>query len=284
MITLKGAEVSAKIKEQVSEICGCMEGHIPTAALVRVGERPDDISYEKGAIKKIHSFGMEVRSYVFPEDIPEEDFMREFERINEDDEIDGILLFKPFPQHLNEYRIEMMIRPEKDLDGISPINTAKVFSGERDGFAPCTAEAVIEMLKANEIPIEGQHAIIVGRSMVVGRPLSMLLLKENATVTICHTLTCGLRDVCRQADILITAVGKARMITTDYMSDGAVVIDVGVNVDENGKLCGDVDWTGLEEKAKAATPVPGGVGAITTAVLCKNLAAAALRRYQKKQA
>ena len=278
MITLKGAEVSAKIKDQVQEIVEKLDGHVPTAAIVRVGERPDDLSYEKGVIKKIASFGMESKTYVFPEDISEEAFLEEFRKINADESVDGILLFMPLPKHMNGKLFESAIDPVKDLDGISPVNRAKVFAGEADGFAPCTAEAVIEVLKAFEIPMAGKRAVVVGRSMVVGRPLSMLFLKENATVTVCHTKTADLKEECKRAEILVAAAGKAKMLDKEYVADGAVVIDVGINVDENGKLCGDVKWDGLDEAASAATPVPGGVGAVTTAVLCKHLAQAALRR------
>ena len=278
MITLKGAEVSAKIKDQVQEIVEKLDGHVPTAAIVRVGERPDDLSYEKGVIKKIASFGMEAKTYVFSEDISEEEFLEEFRKINADESVDGILLFMPLPKHMNGKLFESAMDPVKDLDGISPVNRAKVFAGEADGFAPCTAEAVIEVLKAFEIPMAGKRAVVVGRSMVVGRPLSMLFLKENATVTVCHTKTADLKEECKRAEILVAAAGKAKMLDKEYVADGAVVIDVGINVDENGKLCGDVKWDGLEEAASAATPVPGGVGAVTTAVLCKHLAQAAVRR------
>lgn len=254
--------------------------HVPTAAIVRVGERPDDLSYERSVLKKIAAFGMEAKSFAFPEDISEEEFLKEFQKINEDEQIDGILMFMPLPKHMNAKRFENMIAPEKDLDGISPVNRAKVFAGEEDGFAPCTAEAVIETLKAFEIPIAGKRAVVVGRSMVVGRPLSMLFLKEHATVTVCHTKTKDLKKVCQEGEILVAAAGKAGMLDLDYVADGAVVLDVGINVDENGKLCGDVKWDGLDTKASAATPVPGGIGAVTTAVLCKHLAQAAVRRAE----
>ena len=281
MLTLKGAEVSAKLKDQVLETVAGLGGYVPTAAIVRVGERPDDLSYEKGVMKKIAAFGMEARSFAFPEDISEEEFKQEFQKINNDEHIDGILLFMPLPKHMNGKVFESLIAPEKDLDGISPVNRAKVFAGESDGFAPCTAEAVIETLKAFEIPMAGKRAVVVGRSMVVGRPLSMLFLKENATVTVCHTKTKDLKAVCNEAEILVAAAGKAGMLDAEYVADGAVVLDVGINVDENGKICGDVKWEGLEEKASAATPVPGGIGAVTTAVLCKHLAQAAQRKLNK---
>lgn len=168
-------------------------------------------------MKRIAAYGMESKSFAYPADISEEEFFAEFQKINDDETIDGILLFRPLPKHINEKRAEAMIRPEKDLDGICAVNTAKVFAGEKDGFAPCTAEAVIEVLKAFDLPITGKRAVIVGRSMVVGRPLSMLMLKENATVTICHTKTENLKAVCQEADILVAAAGKAKMLDASFL-------------------------------------------------------------------
>lgn len=275
MITLKGAAVSEKIKEQVEELLKENGKRIPKLAIVRVGERPDDLSYERGALKKMAAFGLEAESFAFPEDMTDQDFKREFSKINENPDVDGILLLRPLPKQIVEKDIEHMIDPKKDLDGISPINIAKVFAGDDSGFAPCTAEAVVEVLKANEIALAGKKITIVGRSMVVGRPLSMLLLKENATVTICHTRTVNLKETCRHGEILIAAAGQAKMLDASYVGNGAVVIDVGINVDENGKLCGDVDFDTLEGTASMATPVPGGVGAVTTAVLAKHLVLAA---------
>ena len=189
MIILKGAEVSAKIRDQVHELLKELDGKIPRLAIVRVGEKPDDLSYERGAIKKITAFGMEARSYAFPEDVDNEEFQKEFRKINEDPEVSGILLLKPLPDRICQEDLDRIIDPSKDLDGISPVNIAKVFAGDGSGFAPCTAEAVVETLKAYEIPIAGKRAVIVGRSMVVGKPLAMLLMKEHATVTVCHTRT-----------------------------------------------------------------------------------------------
>lgn len=275
MITLKGAAVSAKIKEEVTELLRERAGAVPKLAIVRVGERPDDMSYERGALKKMENFGLRAESFSFPADILNEDFQGEFKTINENPDIDGILLLRPLPKHINERDIEHMINPEKDLDGISPENIARVFAGENDGFAPCTAEAVIEVLKANDISLSGKRVSVVGRSMVVGRPLSMLLLKENATVTICHTRTQELEKTCQKAEILIAAAGQAKMINSSYVGADAVVIDVGINVDQDGNLCGDVDFESLNGVAAMATPVPGGVGAVTTAVLAKHLVLAA---------
>lgn len=277
MLELRGKKVSDGIKEYVSKELETLS-FVPKLAIVRVGENPDDMSYERGATKKLKSFGLDVASYVFSQDISDEDFKKAFKDINEDDEVTGILLLRPLPRTINEKDIENMIDPKKDLDGISPTNIAKVFAGDTTGFSPCTAEAVIEVLKAYDIELTGKRVTVVGRSMVVGKPVSMLLLKENATVTMTHTKTVDLRKTCSDAEIVIAAAGRAKMLNSDYCGQDAVMIDVGINVDENGKLCGDVDYATLDGKASAATPVPGGVGTVTTAVLAKHLIQAAKMR------
>lgn len=277
MLELRGKKVSDGIKEYVSKELETLS-FVPKLAIVRVGENPDDLSYERGATKKLKSFGLDVASYVFPQDMSDEDFKKAFKDINEDDEVTGILLLRPLPRTINEKDIENMIDPKKDLDGISPINIAKVFAGDTTGFSPCTAEAVIEVLKAYDIELTGKRVTVVGRSMVVGKPVSMLLLKENATVTMTHTRTVDLKKTCSDAEIVVAAAGRAKMLNSDYCGQDAVMIDVGINVDENGKLCGDVDYATLDGKASAATPVPGGVGTVTTAVLAKHLIQAAKMR------
>ena len=277
MLELRGKKVSDGIKEYVLKELETLS-FVPKLAIVRVGENPDDMSYERGATKKLKSFGLDVASYVFPQDISDEAFKKAFKDINEDDEVTGILLLRPLPRTINEKDIENMIDPKKDLDGISPINIAKVFAGDTTGFSPCTAEAVIEVLKAYDIELTGKRVTVVGRSMVVGKPVSMLLLKENATVTMTHTRTVDLKKTCSDAEIVIAAAGRAKMLNSDYCGQDAVMIDVGINVDENGKLCGDVDYATLDGKASAATPVPGGVGTVTTAVLAKHLIQAAKMR------
>lgn len=277
MLELRGKKVSDGIKEYVSKELERLS-FVPKLAIVRVGENPDDMSYERSATKKLKSFGLDVASYVFPQDISDEAFKKAFKDINEDDEVTGILLLRPLPRTINEKDIENMIDPKKDLDGISPINIAKVFAGDTTGFSPCTAEAVIEVLKAYDIELTSKRVTVVGRSMVVGKPVSMLLLKENATVTMTHTRTVDLKKTCSDAEIVVAAAGRAKMLNSDYCGQDAVMIDVGINVDDNGKLCGDVDYSTLDGKASAATPVPGGVGTITTAVLAKHLIQAAKMR------
>lgn len=282
MITLRGAEVSEKLKVQVQE--GLSElGRIPRLAIVRVGERPDDISYEKGAVKKMDAFGLEVVKYTFPENISDREFKAAFREINENPDVDGILVLRPLPEQIVQEDIDRMIHPLKDLDGISPVNIAKVFSGDNTGFAPCTAEAVMDILRLNDIPVAGRRAVIVGRSMVVGRPLAMLFLQENATVTVCHTRTVDLPEICRSAQILVAAAGCAKMVDRTYVGEGAIVVDVGINVDENGHLCGDVDFKDIREQASMATPVPGGIGSVTTAVLAKRLVNAALAQARAER-
>lgn len=282
MITLRGAEVSEKLKVQVQE--GLSElGRIPRLAIVRVGERPDDISYEKGAVKKMDAFGLEVVKYTFPENISDREFKAAFREINENPDVDGILVLRPLPEQIVQEDIDRMIHPLKDVDGISPVNIAKVFSGDNTGFAPCTAEAVMDILRLNDIPVAGRRAVIVGRSMVVGRPLAMLFLQENATVTVCHTRTVDLPEICRSAQILVAAAGCAKMVDRTYVGEGAIVVDVGINVDENGHLCGDVDFEDIREQASMATPVPGGIGSVTTAVLAKRLVNAALAQARAER-
>ena len=282
MIILKGAEVSEKLKLQVQEALGDL-GRIPRLAIVRVGESPDDISYEKGAVKKMASFGLEAVKYTFPADIGDREFKEAFQRINEDPAVDGILVFRPLPEQIVQEDIDRMINPLKDLDGISPVNIAKVFSGDNTGFAPCTAEAVMDILRMNNIPVAGMRAVIVGRSMVVGRPLAMLFLQENATVTVCHTKTMNLPEICRSADILVVAAGCAKMVNREFVGQDAIVIDVGINVDESGHLCGDVDFKDIESVAGMATPVPGGIGSVTTSVLAKRLVSAALAQKRRRK-
>lgn len=260
--------------EQVKSI----EGPLPHLAIIRVGERPDDCSYERGAVKKMDKVGVRCTTYTFDADIDNDTFQAEFDKINENPDIDGILMLRPLPKQLDEKQIENKIDPRKDLDGISPLNLAKVYAGDESGYAPCTAEAVIEMLDYAGIDIKGKRVTVVGRSLVIGKPVSMLLMKRNATVTVCHTKTVDMAGTCKNAEILVAAAGSAHMIKKEYVADGAVVIDVGINVDDEGNLCGDVDFDAISDIAAAATPVPGGVGSVTTSVLAKHLVKAAMAR------
>lgn len=278
MEILKGLPVANAINEKLMEQVKSIEGPLPHLAIIRVGERPDDCSYERGAVKKMDKVGVRCTTYTFDADIDNETFQTEFDKINENPDIDGILMLRPLPKQLDEKQIENKIDPRKDLDGISPLNLAKVYAGDENGYAPCTAEAVIEMLDYAGIDIKGKRVTVVGRSLVIGKPVSMLLMKRNATVTVCHTKTVDMEGTCKNAEILVAAAGAARMIKKDYVADGAVVIDVGINVDDEGNLCGDVDFDAISDIAAAATPVPGGVGSVTTSVLAKHLVKAAMAR------
>ena len=278
MEILKGLPVANAINEKLMEQVKSIEGPLPHLAIIRVGERPDDCSYERGAVKKMDKVGVRCTTYTFDADIDNETFQAEFDEINENPDIDGILMLRPLPKQLDEKQIENKIDPGKDLDGISPLNLAKVYAGDESGYAPCTAEAVIEMLDYAGIDIKGKRVTVVGRSLVIGKPVSMLLMKRNATVTVCHTKTVDMAGTCKNAEILVAAAGAARMIKKEYVADGAVVIDVGINVDDEGNLCGDVDFDEISDIAAAATPVPGGVGSVTTSVLAKHLVKAAMAR------
>ena len=276
MILLYGADTAEKIKEEISGMLSELKGYTPTLGIVRIGSNPSDISYEKGAVKKMESLSLNTKVFEFDENISSDDFIDEFKKINEDDEIDGILLFRPLPEHIDEKKVIEVLDERKDLDGISYKNIAKVFAGDESGFAPCTAKAVIKILESNNIELEGKNVVVLGRSMVIGKPVAMLAIQKNATVTLCHSKTADLKKVCKNADILIVAIGRAKMINDDYIGEDAVVIDVGINFFE-GKLCGDVDLENVKN-ASMATPVPKGVGAVTTSVLAEHLVRAAIEK------
>ena len=277
MIELRGKAVSDGIRETVRREAEDTEkalGRKPRLAVVRCGASPDQIAYEQSVEKKAKAFGIDAEMITFPETVGDSEFMRRFMELNESRTTDGILLLRPLPLHLNEGFAVSCMDSQKDVDGISPVSAAGVYFGT-DGFAPCTAEAVMELLRFYDIGVEGKEVVIVGRSAVVGKPLALLMLSANATVTICHSKTKNLAEICRRADILVAAIGKPRVIKSDFLKEGAVVIDVGINTDENGKLCGDVDFEDCRKKASAMTPVPGGIGAVTTAVLMRHTAEAA---------
>lgn len=281
-VVMKGVEVAKAMKEKLIDKRNWLneQGVQPNLTIIRVGARPDDLAYERGALKRMEMIGIDCHVEELPEDISQSDFEQRFRQINEDARVHGILLFRPLPKHLDEEPIKAMIDPVKDVDCMSPVNIAKVFSGDPKGFAPCTAEAVVRMLEHFDIPLEGKRVTVVGRSMVVGKPLAMLLLNKNATVTICHTKTADLAKQCRQAEVLVAAAGRAAMITADMVADGAVVADVGINVDAEGNLCGDVDYDAVADKAAAISPVPGGVGGITTSVLAEHVLRSACYLHQ----
>ena len=252
-----------------------VQGIVPTLAIVRVGERPEDLSYERGALKRCEKVGIRVRQFTLPEESSHGDLLAVIEQINADREIHGCLLFRPLPPQIDEAAICAALDPAKDVDGITAGSLASVFTGGGAGYPPCTAQACMEILDYYGCDLTGKRAVVVGRSLVVGKPLSMLLLGKNATVTLCHTRTAGLAAECRRAEVLIAAAGRANMIGRDHLAPGQLVLDVGINVDENGNLVGDVDFAAADEIVGAVTPVPGGVGAVTTSVLAAHVLQAA---------
>lgn len=278
-----GKPVADALTEEIKEKAE-KEGITPKLVILRIGARPDDLSYEKGAIARMKKCGFEAEVRTFPKDVSQEEFEQAVDAAGDDPDTDGILLFFPLPKSIDQKRIAQKIRPEKDLDGISPVNQAKLYAGDKSGFAPCTAEAVMRILSYYKVDPRGKKAVVVGRSTVIGRPAAMLLLAANATVTITHTKTADLAAECRQADILVAAAGHAGTVRADFIKPGAVVLDVGINVDENGKLCGDVDAQAVREAglASAITPVPRGVGSVTTSVLAEHLLRAAEARRETK--
>lgn len=263
---------NAKKETLIAEVQALKErGIAPMLTIIRVGAREEDLSYERGAKKRMEMLGIECQVVALSEDISQEELERKFCAVNEDKSVHGILLFQPLPEHLDAEPLKNMIDPLKDVDGMSRTNMAKIFAGERDGFAPCTAEAVMELLDYNKVELAGKRVVIAGRSLVVGKPLAMMMLKENATVTICHSRTKEFDRTCRSAEILVTAIGKARHITSEMVGQDAVVVDVGINVDKDGVLCGDVDYEAVKERTSLITPVPRGVGSVTTSVLAKHV-------------
>lgn len=276
-VLMRGADVNAAMKENMTGRVERLKekGIQPVLNIIRVGKRADDLAYERGAGRRMESVGVEMRVTELAEDIGMERLIETFSEINGDGNVHGIMLFRPLPGHLDEAEIASLIDPAKDVDCMSPVNIAKVFTGDESGFAPCTAQAVMEMLDRYEMDLRGKNVTIVGRSMVVGKPLAMLMLKKNATVTICHTGTANLAEECRRADIVVAAAGKAKMITADMIRKGSVVVDVGINVDEDGNLCGDVDFENVAQLASRISPVPGGVGGVTSSVLAEHVIRAA---------
>ncbi|NEZ75244.1 bifunctional 5,10-methylenetetrahydrofolate dehydrogenase/5,10-methenyltetrahydrofolate cyclohydrolase [Clostridium botulinum] len=276
---LYGNEVALKIKEDLNlRIDKLKEKNIiPKLAILRMGNKPDDIAYERSIIKSCEKLNIETKVEELNEDILEEDFLKLMESLNNEKEIHGILVFRPYPKHLNENTINSSIALNKDVDCMHPLNLERIFEGDLNQIMPCTPEAVIEILKYYDIDLKGKNIVIINRSMVVGKPLSMMVLSNNATVTICHSKTIDLPSITKKADIVVTAIGKAKLIKEEYFNEDSIVMDVSINVDENGKLCGDVDFENVKEKVGAITPVPKGVGSVTTTLLLKHIVDAAER-------
>lgn len=271
---LKGKPVVQAMKEELVQKVEALKvkGVTPKLGIVRVGARPDDLFYEGGAKKTCDSIGMAYEVFEYPEDVSQADFEQAIKKVGSNQEIHGILMFSPLPKSLDEKKIRALIPVEKDVDCLTLGSAGKVFADDATGFPPCTPTACMDILKYYNVPLKGKRVTVVGRSLVVGKPVAMLLMRENATITICHSRTENLPAVCAEADILVAAIGRAKMITADYVKPGQIVIDVGINPDPDrpGSYCGDVDFAAVEPIVEKITPVPGGVGSVTTMVLCKH--------------
>lgn len=283
-ILLKGAETAAALTEEARERATLLhqKGIEPTLAIVRVGEREDDLAYERGAAKRCAQTGVTARSFSLPQQTVQPELSALLETLNADDSVHGVLIMRPLPPQFDDAAVCRVLSPEKDVDGITEGSMAGVYSNGEKGFAPCTAQACVELLKHSGIALAGRRAVVIGRSLVIGKPVSMLLLAENMTVTICHTKTQNLSTVCREADVLIVAAGKAGVLGAESVRPGQVVLDVGIHVGEDNKLCGDVRTAEVEAIVQAITPVPGGVGAVTTSVLVSHVVTAAERRCKEE--
>jgi len=282
----KGADVVDALNKKMSTQVETLKSKNVTAtlAIVRVGAKSDDISYEKTAIKRCETVGVAVKSIVLPDDVTQDILMQNIIELNENNGVHGVLLFRPLPKHLSDDAVRSVLKPEKDVDGITDFSLAGVFAGRGSGFAPCTAQACIEILDHFKVDCTGKRTVIIGRSLVVGKPVAIMLMGKNATITVCHTRTVDIKAVARNAEILIVAAGQMESITKDYLSPGQIVIDVGINWDEKkGKLCGDVKFDDAEAVVSAITPVPGGVGTVTTSVLVSHVVQAAMNSLNRQE-
>ncbi len=272
---IDGKAISQQIKDELKEEVARKkaEGKSATLAVIQVGNDPASTVYVGNKKKACAYIGIESASYELPEETTQDELLELIDRLNEDPAITGILVQLPVPDHIDEDTIIRRISPAKDVDGFHPMSVGALCIGEK-GFVSCTPAGIIKLLKYSDIDIAGKECVVIGRSNIVGKPMALLLLRENGTVTVCHSKTKNLKDVCKRADILVVAIGRPKMINEEYIKDGAVVIDVGIHRMDNGKLCGDVDYDRVAEKCSAITPVPGGVGPMTIAMLMYNVVSA----------
>lgn len=277
--TTVAKDKTEQLREKVEELH--KQGIKPKLVMMRVGDKADDLAYQRSALSRMEKVNILSEVQEFPNDVTEEVFLRQLEENNQNDEVHGILIFLPLPKHLDLKKVKECISPDKDIDAISPINIARLMNAE-ECFVPCTPKAVMELLSYYNIPLQGKHVVVIGRSMVVGKPVSMLLLNENATVTMTHSKTTNLQELTKSADIIACALGKSKFLTEEYVSSHSVVIDVGINVDKTGDLAGDADTEQILPIVKAITPVPRGVGSVTTVMLAKQVIESAERGLQQK--
>ncbi len=281
---LDGKEVAQAIMQRIRTKVEELKARniSPTLAIVRVGTNPSDQSYEKGALKRAEQAGVQVQRYLYDETVSQDELLKEIELLNQDKTVHGILILRPLPSQIDDDAVRAALLPEKDVDGITEGSLAGIFTGTHRGFAPCTARACMEILDFYDIDLTGKKVAVLGRSLVIGKPVAMLAMEKNGTVTVCHSRTGAdeMEKICRESDILIAAMGKAAMIDDHYVKEGQTILDVGINVGEGGKICGDVDFDAAAA-AGAITPVPGGVGAVTTAVLMLQVVEAAIAASQR---
>ena len=279
MELLKGKPVADKINEQTVAMAEKLlsQNIVPTLAILRVGNNPSDVAYEESAVKKAKTLGIHVEKYIMDIKADESDVLDVLKIINDNENIHGVLMFRPLPKGIDEEKVRNHLSAAKDVDGITDAALGGLFTGNMLGFPPCTAEAAMTILKYYGIELAGKKAVVIGRSLVVGKPVAMMLMTQNATVTVCHSRTPkeDLKSACIDADIIICATGKMNTLTEDCVNGKQIVIDVGINFDEEGKMCGDADFEVIKHKVKAITPVPGGVGGVTTALLMHHTVAAA---------
>lgn len=268
---INGKEISQALKDELKNEVAYLktQGKSCCLAVIQVGDDPASSVYVGNKKKACAYIGIESLSYELPEDTTEKELWELIDQLNKNDAVHGILCQLPLPPHMDENKVIQAISPQKDVDGFHPQNVGALVIGQQ-GFVSCTPAGIIELLHRSNVEIDGKHCVVIGRSNIVGKPMSLLMLRENATVTVCHSHTANLKDICKQADILIVAIGKSKFINSEYVKEGAVVIDVGIHRNEDNKLCGDVDFDDVCEHTSAITPVPGGVGPMTIAMLMKN--------------
>lgn len=278
MALIRGKDTVERLEKQYGVMLEELGEMQPNLAIMRVGDKADDIAYENGAVKRMEKYGIASRRVTLPAGASTKETVEALKKLNEDKTVHGILILQPLPKQIDSQEVILNIAPEKDIEGLSPANVSDLFYDQGKGFVPCTAEAVMQMIETMEIDLKGKKVVIIGRSQVVGKPLALLMIAKQATVTVCNSKTPDMPSVTKQADIVVVAAGVPKLLDASYITENTIVIDVGTNVDENGKLCGDVDFDSVEPVAKAVTPVPGGVGGVTTCVLAGHIIKAAMNQ------
>lgn len=274
-----GKPVADKLTEDLIQKVDALgeRGFFPKLAMVKVGNREEDSAYERGALSRCEKCNIKTETINLSEDCTQEEYIDTLKKLNEDKSVHGILCFRPLPSQIDEEVVKYFIDDRKDVDCFSPVNLVKIMSGDKTGFPPCTPMGVIEILKFYDVDLTGKNVTVLGRSMVVGKPLSMLLLNRNSTVTICHSRSKDLKEIAKNSDIVVSCMGVAKMIDEEYIANDAVVVDVGINFDDEGKMCGDIDFDDVYEKVSKITPVPRGVGSVTSSILARHVVKACIQ-------